>query len=208
MKRMALLIILIVFYSISFSQQVVDYVNPFIGTAAHGHTYPGATLPFGMVQLSPDNGTSGWDWCSGYNYSDSLIQGFSHTHLSGTGIGDLCDISVLPMVNRIPSAEKIKSRFSHQDEQASPGYYAVQLQDFNIRAELTTTLRCGFHRYTFPQSDNAIIRFDLGFAINWDAPVDCYFSKINDTTFVGYRFSKGWADNQQVFFAVRLSKPV
>ena len=208
MKRIALVIILIVYYSTGFSQQAVDYVNPFIGTAAHGHTYPGATLPFGMVQLSPDNGTSGWDWCSGYNYSDSLIQGFSHTHLSGTGIGDLCDISVLPMVNRVPSIEKIKSRFSHQDELASPGYYAVQLKDFNVHAELTTTLRCGFHRYTFPQSNNAIIRFDLGFAINWDAPVDCYFSKINDTTFVGYRFSKGWADNQKVFFAVRLNKPV
>lgn len=208
MKRIVLALMMSIFGSAIFSQPVINYVNPFIGTAGHGHTYPGATLPFGMIQLSPDNGTSGWDWCSGYNYSDSMIQGFSHTHLSGTGIGDLCDISVLPMANELPSARIIKSRFSHLDEKASPGYYAVKLKDLNVGVELTTSLRCGFHRYTFPQSSRSLIRFDLGFAVNWDAPVECYFSKLNDTTFVGYRFSKGWADNQKVFFAVRLSKAV
>lgn len=190
------------------AQRAIDYVDPFIGTGAHGHTYPGATVPFGMVQLSPDNGKSGWDWCSGYHYSDSIITGFSHTHLSGTGIGDLADISVLPVTNLAPGPGKMTSAFSHNDEKASPGYYSVLLKSFDIKAELTATARAGFHRYTFPEAKDAMIRFDLGFAINWDAPTDTYFKKINDTTFTGYRFSKGWAKDQKVFFAVRLKKPV
>lgn len=207
MKRL----IAIVFLSFPFllkAQQLTGYVNPFIGTDAHGHTYPGATVPFGAVQLSPDNGTQGWDWCSGYHYSDSVIQGFSHTHLSGTGIGDLCDISVLPIVNKQPSPEKMISRFSHADEKASPGYYSVLLKDYNIKAEFTASMFTGFHRYTFPKATDAMIRFDLGFAINWDAPTACSFKRINDSTFAGYRFSNGWAKDQRVWFAVRLSKPV
>jgi predicted alpha-1,2-mannosidase len=207
MKRLLFISALIISFQVS-AQRLVDFVNPFIGTGGHGHTYPGATLPFGMVQLSPDNGTQGWDWCSGYNYSDSIIQGFSHTHLSGTGIGDLCDISVMPMVNRMPSADKIKSSFSHKQEAANPGYYAVLLKDFDIWAELTSTIRCGFHRYTFPASTHSTIKLDLGFAINWDAATNCSFKKINDTTFVGYRFSTGWAKDQKVFYAIRLSKPI
>ena len=111
MKRLFLAAALLLCNYIFSQQRLVDFVNPFIGTDAHGHTYPGATIPFGMVQLSPDNGTNGWDWSSGYHYSDSVIQGFSHTHLSGTGVGDLCDISVLPMINRVASADKIVSRF-------------------------------------------------------------------------------------------------
>jgi len=190
------------------TQRLTEYVNPFIGTGGHGHTYPGATLPFGMVQLSPDNGSQGWDWTSGYNYRDSMIQGFSHTHLSGTGVGDLCDISVLPIAGRTVTAKPVKSQFIHKQEIASPGYYAVQLRDFDIWAELTTTIRCGFHRYTFPQSDQSMIQFDLAFAINYDSATQGYFKKINDSTFVGYRFSAGWARDQKVFFAVRLSKPI
>lgn len=189
-------------------QRLVDLVNPFIGTGGHGHTYPGATLPFGMVQLSPDNGTQGWDWCSGYHYSDSMIQGFSHTHLSGTGIGDLCDISVLPMVDRQAGYQVVKSSFSHKQESAKPGYYAVHLKDFDIWAELTTTIRCGLHRYTFPQTENAMIKFDLGFQQNWDRTSECLFKKINDSIFIGYRFSKGWASNQKIFFAIQLSRKV
>ena len=208
MKKLLLAITFIFFQSYIFSQRLIDYVNPFIGTAAHGHTYPGATLPFGMVQLSPDNGTQGWDWCSGYNYSDSLIQGFSHTHLSGTGIGDLCDISVMPLVNIDPSIQKIKSSFSHKQEIATPGYYAVLLKKFDVWAELTSTLHCGFHKYTFPDSKNASIKIDLGFAINWDAPTECSFKKINDSTFAGYRFSTGWAKDQKIFFAIKLNKIV
>jgi predicted alpha-1,2-mannosidase len=190
------------------AQQAVDYVKPFIGTAAHGHTYPGATVPFGMVQLSPDNGTQGWDWCSGYHYSDSVIAGFSHTHLSGTGIGDLADISVLPAVHTVPGFGKISSRFSHATEKATAGYYGVLLSNYNIRAELTASERTGYHRYTFPKASDAMIRFDLGFAINWDKPTDTYFKQIDATTFAGYRYSTGWANDQRVYFAVKLSKPV
>lgn len=207
-KRAFLAAFLFALISTSFSQKITSYVNPFIGTGGHGHTYPGATLPFGMVQLSPDNGTQGWDWCSGYHYSDSVIAGFSHTHLSGTGIGDLCDISVLPVVGKQPDTAKIKSRFSHSDEKATPGYYSVKLKDFNVQAELTTSVRCGMHKYTFPSSNSSSIRFDLGFAINWDRTTETYFRRVNDSTFVGHRFSTGWAKTQKVFFAVRLSKPI
>ncbi len=185
-----------------------DFVDPFIGTAGHGHTFPGAATPFGMVQLSPDNGTEGWDWCSGYHYSDSLIAGFSHTHLSGTGIGDLCDISVMPAINKNPVTDKLVSRFSHNTEKASPGYYSVDLSDYSIHTELSVTARCGIHKYTFPASDNALIQLNLGFAINWDKPFDCGLTQLDDSTFTGYRRSTGWAKDQAVFFALRLSAPV
>ena len=190
------------------NRRVIDYVNPFIGTGGHGHTYPGATMPFGMVQLSPDNGTAGWDWCSGYHYSDSVIAGFSHTHLSGTGIGDMLDISVLPTTNKLPSSSKMNSRFSHKYETASPGYYAARLTDYDIWAEMTTSVRCGMHRYTFPASENSIIRFDLGFSLNWDITTETYFRKLNDSIFIGYRYSTGWAKNQKVFFAVQVSRTI
>ena len=193
LKTLIILIFLFC-YNVSFSQskktfRLVDYVNPFIGTGAHGHTYPGATLPFGMVQLSPDNAAEGWDWSSGYHYSDSLIAGFSHTHLSGTGIGDLCDISVMPAVNIKPDTLPVTSLFNHANEKASPGFYSVLLNDFNITASFTTTNRCGFHQYVFPASDKAMIRFDLGFRKNWDGALECYFKLLDDTTFIGYRYS-------------------
>jgi predicted alpha-1,2-mannosidase len=209
MKKSLFLVLLVLIGFIGFGQQrpLVDFVNPFIGTGGHGHTYPGATLPFGMVQVSPDNGTQGWDWCSGYNYVDTVISGFSHTHLSGTGIGDLCDISVLPVVNR-QDTNKVQSSFSHKEERASPGFYGVRLRDFSIYAEMTASLRCALHRYAFPASNNASIRFDLGFAINWDKTTQSHWRKIDDSTFVGYRYSTGWARDQRVYFAVRLSKPV
>lgn len=193
---------------VSGQEKLIDYVNPFVGTAGHGHTYPGATLPFGMVQLSPDNGTNGWDWVSGYHYSDSVIQGFSHTHLSGTGIGDLCDISVMPTVNQIADTFPIKNHYTHQQETATPGYYAVHLKESDIWAELTTSARCGMHKYTFPASQHAMIRVDLGFAINWDKATDCSFKKLDDSTFIGWRKSTGWAVDQWVFFAIKLSKPI
>lgn len=208
MKKKLLLSCCLLQSVLSFSQSVTKYVDPFIGTAAHGHTYPGATIPFGMVQLSPDNGTQGWDWCSGYNYSDSVIVGFSHTHLSGTGIGDLADVSVLPTVGEDPTAAKLSSNFSHEFETASPGYYKVDLKKYNIQTELTAGLRYGVHRYTFPASEKAMIRFDLGFAINWDKATETNFTRIDDSTFAGYRFSTGWAKEQKVYFVVRLSKPV
>ena len=214
-------IIVLVFLSTCLSEntenkKLVAYVNPFIGTGGHGHTYPGAALPFGMVQLSPDNGTSGWDWCSGYHISDSIIAGFSHLHLSGPGIGDLADISVLP-VNRAVQPDTIGggtqymrnywSGFSHDTEVAEPGYYSVYLDDPEVKVELTTTLRTGFHRYEFKGDGPREIIFDLGFNINWDKPVET-FIKIDNDLITGYRRSRGWAANQIIYFAARFNQPV
>ena len=150
-------------------QNLTGFVDPFIGTAGHGHTFPGATLPFAMVQLSPDNNHEGWDWCSGYHSSWDTIAGFSHTHLSGTGVGDLMDIALLPTIKELSSEgsspesgfmNNFYAPFSHENETAKPGYYAVTLDD-GIKAELTTTLRSGFHRYTFPESAEASVIIDL-----------------------------------------------
>jgi len=198
---------MVVLPTISSAQHLTKYVDPFIGTGAHGHTYPGATVPFGMVQLSPDNGTQGWDWCSGYHYSDSMIAGFSHTHLSGTGIGDLCDISVMPSKGLIEDNIILyREKFSHTNENASPGFYSVKLNN-GIQAAFTTTERCGLHQYSFPKGADPVIRFNLGFAINWDSPTETFIEKLNDSTIVGYRFSKGWAHTQRVYFAARTSIP-
>ncbi|MDF1559231.1 MAG: GH92 family glycosyl hydrolase [Bacteroidales bacterium] len=183
------------------------YVDPFIGTAAHGHTFPGATTPFGMVQLSPDNGTSGWDWCSGYHWSDTVIAGFSHTHLSGTGIGDLCDILFLPSMHEFTldlpdstaSLAKInRSLFSHEAEQARPGYYAVALAN-GVNAELTVTPRCGIQRYTAADDGIMHVLVDLGFAINWDRPAACSL-QWDGTALSGMRISQGWAERQYQYF--------
>lgn len=193
----------------SSSQNLIKFVNPMIGTDAHGHTFPGATLPFATVQLSPDNGETEWDWCSGYHYSSDKIQGFSHTHISGSGLSDLGDISVLPIVNIDPTAERIRSSFSHDEEFASPGYYSVKLKTFDVNVELTSSLRCGLHRYTFPASQNAAIKLDLAYYNRGDYPVEGYFKKINERTYVGYRFSRGRAgEDHRVYYAMKLSKPV
>jgi predicted alpha-1,2-mannosidase len=192
-----------------FAQNLTKYVNPFIGTAGHGHTYPGATVPFGMVQLSPDNGTEGWDWCSGYNYSDSVIQGFSHTHLSGTGIGDWCDISVLPLTEQQDAMlEKVKVSFSHKNETATPGYYQVKLNS-GIDVALTATERVGFHKYTYDDNTkDKYVQFDLGFAINWDKATDAYIKILDDYNIVGYRASTGWAKGQKVYFAAKFNQKI
>ena len=167
--------------------KLTSYVNPFIGTDGPGNTYPGATVPYGMVQLSPDIGIPGWDRIAGYFYKDSIITGFSHMHLSGTGAGDLYDILVMPtnsrFVNRIKSNNFMPfSSFSHLREKAVPGYYAVELLDFGIKAELTTTARTGIHKYTFPKDDASQIHIDLGYALNWDAPTATYIKVIDNTT--------------------------
>ncbi len=186
---------------------VTVWVDPFIGTAAHGHTFPGAATPFGMVQLSPDNGTSGWDWCSGYHWSDSVIAGFSHTHLSGTGIGDLCDILFLPSMHEFTlelpdstaSLAKInRSLFSHEAEQARPGYYAVALAN-GVNAELTVTPRTGIQRYTAVGAGTMYVLVDLGFAINWDRPAACSL-RWNGSALSGMRISQGWAERQYQYF--------
>ncbi|MDO5979598.1 GH92 family glycosyl hydrolase [Flavivirga spongiicola] len=194
------------------TKMLVDFVNPFIGTDGPGNTYPGATVPFGMVQLSPDIGIPGWDRIAGYFYQDSIITGFSHTHLTGTGAGDLYDILVMPInsrSNKRIQANNFKpfSSFSHNQEKASPGYYTVDLLDYGIKAELTATDRVGIHRYTFPKDENTEIHVDLGYSLNWDKPTHTYIEKVNDSTIQGYRMSTGWARNQKVYFQMQFSKP-
>ncbi|MGL5272671.1 MAG: GH92 family glycosyl hydrolase, partial [Phocaeicola sp.] len=184
-------------------------VNPFIGTDFTGNTYPGAQVPFGMVQLSPDNGLPGWDRISGYFYPDSTIAGFSHTHLSGTGAGDLYDISFMPVTHPYIEAEAplgIHSKFSHDNESAHAGYYSVLLDDYNIKVELTATERCGIQRYTFPSGDASVF-LNLRKAMNWDATCDSHIEVIDSVTISGYRFSDGWARDQRIYFCTRFSKP-
>ena len=194
------------------TQPSTDYtqlVNPFIGTDFTGNTYPGAQAPFGMVQLSPDNGLPGWDRISGYFYPDSTIAGFSHTHLSGTGAGDLYDISFMPVTLPYQEAEAplgIYSKFSHADEEASAGYYRVLLKDYDINVELTATERCGIQRYTFPEGESAVF-LNLKKAMNWDFTNDSYIEIIDSCTIQGYRFSEGWARDQHVYFRTRFSQP-
>ena len=185
------------------------YVNPMIGTDFTGNTYPGAQVPFGMVQLSPDNGLPGWDRISGYFYPDSTIAGFSHTHLDGTGAGDLYDISFLPVILPARTAEAplgVHSRFSHDRETATAGYYKVHLDDYGIDVELTATDRCGIQRYTVPAGDAAVI-LNLAKAMNWDRTLDTRIEVLDSVTIAGYRYSDGWAHNQKVYFATRFSRP-
>ena len=184
-------------------------VNPMIGTDFTGNTYPGAQVPFGMVQLSPDNGLPGWDRISGYFYPDSTIAGFSHTHLSGTGAGDLYDILFMPVTRPYKEAEGplgIHSAFSHDEEAASAGYYRVRLKDYDILAELTATEHCGVQRYTFPAADASIF-LNLKKAMNWDFTLDSHIEVVDSVTIRGYRFSQGWSPKQHVYFETRFSKP-
>ena len=190
-------------------QDYASLVNPMIGTDFTGNTYPGAQAPFGMVQLSPDNGLPGWDRISGYFYPDSTIAGFSHTHLSGTGAGDLYDISFMPVMIPYKEADAplgIHSKFSHDDEVASAGYYSVVLKDYGIKVELTVTERVGIQRYTFP-AGNAAVFLNLAKAMNWDATVDTEINVVDSVTVEGYRYSKGWARDQRVYFRSRFSRP-
>ena len=192
------------------------FVDPFIGTGGHGHTYPGATVPFGMVQVSPDNGRNGWDWCSGYHYSDSIVSGFSNLHLSGTGIGDLADILFMPVAEELdltgtyenPQDRPYASTYSHKRERAEPGYYSVYLEDPQIKVGLTATKRTGYQQYNYEGAGEASVVLDLGFAINWDAPTETAIKIENETTISGYRHSTGWAKNQKVFFVAEFSKPI
>ena len=190
---------------VSAQRDLTRYVNPFIGTAGHGHTFPGAIVPFGMVQLSPDTRLTGWDGCSGYHYSDSEIYGFTHTHLSGTGISDYGDILLLPSVDDGLPEGRQAARFQHRNETASPGYYSVRLDDGNILVELTATARVGMHRYTFPRTEAANIFLDL---THRDKVLDARFLFVNRTTIVGWRRSQAWAKDQVVYFAVEFSQPV
>jgi predicted alpha-1,2-mannosidase len=192
--------------------QALKYVDPFIGTGGHGHTFPGAVVPFGMVQLSPDNPSKGWDWTSGYNYSDNQLLGFSHTHLSGTGVGDLLDILVMPFrgdYNKRLDNElgRVVSEYSHDNESASAGFYAVDLPQEQVQAELTATERSGVHRYTYAGHDDAKILIDLGYAQNFDKSVATFMRILDDHTLVGYRISTGWSDYQPTYFVAEFNQP-
>jgi predicted alpha-1,2-mannosidase len=197
------------------SQGLASSVDPLIGTGGHGHTFPGATTPFGMVQLSPDTRYEGWDACGGYHHSDTAILGFSHLHLSGTGIADYGDILVTPTLRRLdfsPASDgkpsyRHRSGFSHENETASPGYYGVILNDGGIRAEMTATPRCGLHRYTFPRSDSAAIIFDLLHGLGPDRVVESSVTITGSNEISGYRRSNGWAKDQRVWFVAHFSKP-
>ncbi len=196
-------------------QDNTQYVNTFIGTGGHGHVFPGATTPYGMVQLSPDTRTLGWDACGGYHYTDSSIIGFSHTHLSGTGISDLGDFLFMPFSGKAKvisgTAENpddgYRSRFTHESEKAEPGYYSVTLEDYNIQAELTASTRAGFHRYTFNQTTENGIIIDLSHTIYPDQNPNHEFKIISDTEIAGYKGSGGWAKEQHTWFNAKFNKP-
>lgn len=225
MLKQATLFIIILFNSVVwvYSQQnSLNYQpNLFTGTSGHGHTYPGAAVPFGMIQLSPDTDDTGWDWCSGYHYSDSTIMGFSHTHLSGTGISDLADVLLMPFIGQVQllagnkdgNNQGYRSRFSHSEEYAEPGYYKVNLQKNNILAELTASEFSGHHRYTFPKSDSAGVFIDLLHGLDrhrtWltERVLDSELHILDSVTIEGYRFSSGWSNIQKVFFRIQFSKP-
>jgi len=227
--RFALLIVGIILFTFSVSaQSKLKYINPLIGTSKMGHTFPGATVPFGAVQLSPDTDTLSYavdgkynpnvyKYCAGYQYDDKSIVGFSHTHFSGTGHSDLGDFLVMPTVGALQlnpgvatdTKTGFRSAFSHANEKAEAGYYKVQLDDDNITAELTASTRTGFHQYTFPKSNDAHIIFDLMHGIyNYDDKNVWTFVRVeNDTLVTGYRQTNGWARTRTVYFAMTFSKP-
>ncbi|SNR15549.1 GH92 family glycosyl hydrolase [Tenacibaculum jejuense] len=192
------------------TKSLLTYVNPFIGTGGHGHTYPGATTPFGMMQLSPDTRLDGWDGCSGYHYSDEYIYGFSHTHLSGTGVSDYGDILLMPtnkvtFNNGADGEEGYRSKFSHDKEKAEPGFYKVHLDDTDIDVELTVAKRSGMHKYQFPSAENQVIVLDLE---HRDQLLNASLEIVSNTEFKGSRSSKAWATNQKLFYSIQLSHPI
>ena len=197
------------------AQKFTDYVDPMIGSGGHGHVFVGASVPYGAVQVGPSNFFKGWDWCSGYNYRDSAIIGFPQLHLSGTGIGDLGDVLIMPYMGAVKlqkgkETERFSgyaSQFSHDNETAKAGYYKVKLDDYNIDVELSASERVAFHKYTFPQGENARIIIDLKEGLN-DKSVDTYIELADKYTIKGYRSSEGWAKKQQVFFAITSSVPI
>ena len=206
--RKHFLLLCTLFVSATLSAADVDYtrfVNPRIGTGGHGHVFLGANVPFGYVQLGPTQPTRGWDWCSGYHHSDSVIIGFGHQHLSGTGIGDLGDVALLP----VASKDQRATLFAHASESVSPGYYAVKLGEPNVFVELTATKHVGMHRYTFGANETeARVLLDLRQGIGWDHVAQCQMRQEGQTVVSGYRHSVGWARRQKDFFVMEFSQPV
>ena len=186
------------------TQNLTQYVNQYVGTGGHGHTFMGANVPFGLVQLGPTEPTRGWDWCSGYYYDDDELIGFGHMHLSGTGIGCLGDVAFLP----VKDFKQTSTRFTHDAEKVHPGYYSVQLTDPNVLVELTATERCGFHRYTFKNGAKAQLALDLSQCIGWDKLNDCLLTQESATRLTGFRRSNGWAADRRIYFSIDFSQPV
>lgn len=221
MKNISWLLIVSVFFIFSCTTKeipseatkdkaLISYVNPFIGTGGHGHTYPGATMPFGMMQLSPDTRLDGWDGCSGYHYSDEHIYGISHTHLSGTGVSDYGDILLMPtndiiFNNGADEKPGYKSHFSHENETAEPGFYRVYLDDTNIDVELTVSERSGMHRYKFPDEKDQVLMIDLN---HRDEVLSAFVESVSATEITGHRHSKAWATDQKLFFYIKTSHPI
>ncbi len=217
MKRILFPFVLVLLFAVSACQsshhEPTNFVDPFIGTGGHGHTFPGVTVPFGMVQLSPDTRMEGWDATSGYYYSDSTVYGFSMTHLSGTGIADYCDILLMPTTSRYYLNSGYKtgpkngyaSYFSKKTEKASPGYYTVKLADYGITVELTATKRTGFQKYTFPKAKKAFVTLDL---THRDKVLASSFKQINAYEMEGLRRSQSWAKDQYIYYFIRFNRPV
>ncbi|WP_282014292.1 GH92 family glycosyl hydrolase [Marinifilum flexuosum] len=194
---------------------LTQYVDPYIGSGGHGHVFVGASVPFGAIQAGPSNFHKGWDWCSSYHYSDSIVKGFSHLHLSGTGCTDLGEFLIMPAVGELkinPGSQEnpesgYASYYSHDTEKAEAGYYKVFLDTYNVGVEMTTTERVAMHQITYPKSEQSRLIIDLKEG-NGDQATETFFHKVNDTIVAGYRFSKGWAADQREYFAMVLSKPV
>lgn len=200
----------------SVQEDYTQYVDPSIGTGGHGHVFYGANVPFGFVQLGPTSIPQDWDWCSGYHISDSTVIGFPHTHLSGTGIGDLHDITLMPVTGQVNYARGTEDDpqsglWSYSDrsrEVARPGYYATRLTRYYVDVELTATKRVGFHKYTFNRPEEAAVVIDLVNGGGWDSPVEAQVTRVDGSRVEGYRFSKGWASDQKIFFAAEFSVPL
>ena len=218
-------IYIIIFFAIIFGfnfyantnndNSLIKYVDPFIGSGGHGHVFVGATVPFGGVQVGPTNFNKGWDWSSSYHHTDSIVKGFCHLNLSGTGMSDLGELTIMPATGKLKynagnqdnHMSGYSSLYRKNKEINTVGYYKVELERYDIDVELTASERVGFHRYTYPSSDNSRVIIDLGEG-SADRPTETYITKVNDTTFQGHRFSSGWASDQREYFTLILSKPV
>lgn len=225
MKNKLLLFFISMLFSVSFcaygnisnkSKDLTKYIDPYIGTGGHGHTFLGVSTPFGAVQVGPNNIYKGWDWSSGYHYSDSIIIGFSHFHLNGTGCSDTGDLLLMPYTGKEQTERCTQqdittgygSFYSHKKEHADVGYYAVDLTTYGVKAELTASNRVAYHRYTFPKKAEKYVMINLKEANGDDKTTDAFLEQVDEKTIRGYRFSSGWTKNQKVFFTIIFSKPI